>query len=398
MNGDRLRFDLTNLADEVTPVDLRDRALRTSRRLGIQRAVATSAAVVVLLGAATGTAIALVSRSDGQTPMPADSPSITITPSPVDVIPTPSPSVEPAVPVRPPAASDDAVLPANMYWYTEEEFGEARNAPGRIWRATPDGKWKLVREGRPGSKTNSGPVAPSPDGARAAWIERSPTNRLVISRFGGGSVYTVPVKGKLTCGPRWLDSDRLLFAEGQIGRGDWTVVAVNADGTGRRVLATNQQDCPVVGAGWFGRSEARTVELRQESGKHRTVTPRIPAGLKIHSLVGIAAGGQTVVISTHVPNAGECGCTWRIRNYRVDVASGAAVELATLDPAWRKATGHGDAKQVRFLPNGEMVAQIDAASIGGDAPDHRLVRYAADGRVLGSTAVPSGNPWGELLG
>ncbi|HEX2772950.1 MAG TPA: hypothetical protein VHN18_11045, partial [Micromonosporaceae bacterium] len=59
MNTDRLRFELAALAEEVTPVDLRDRTLRTSRRLGIQRAVATSAAVVVLLGVATGTAFAI---------------------------------------------------------------------------------------------------------------------------------------------------------------------------------------------------------------------------------------------------------------------------------------------------------------------------------------------------
>ncbi|MGC1214364.1 MAG: hypothetical protein WA890_24280, partial [Micromonospora sp.] len=64
MNDDRLRFDLAELADEVTPVDLRDRALRTSRRLGIQRAVATSAAAVVLLAAAAGTALAV--RPNGQ--------------------------------------------------------------------------------------------------------------------------------------------------------------------------------------------------------------------------------------------------------------------------------------------------------------------------------------------
>ena len=70
MNEDRLRFDLADLADEVTPVDLRDRALRTSRRLGIQRAVTTSVAALVLIGAATGTALAI--RPDEQSgPAPA---------------------------------------------------------------------------------------------------------------------------------------------------------------------------------------------------------------------------------------------------------------------------------------------------------------------------------------
>ena len=91
MNQDRLRFDLADLAEEVTPVDLRDRALRTSRRLGLQRAAATSAAVLVVLAAATGTALAI--RPNSQTPVPAG-PSVTVTAPPVE--PTPTPSAEPS--------------------------------------------------------------------------------------------------------------------------------------------------------------------------------------------------------------------------------------------------------------------------------------------------------------
>lgn len=90
MNGDRLRLDLTRLAEEVTPVDLRDRVLRTSRRIGIQRAVATSATALVLLGAAAGTAFALTPRAG--TPSPAGSGSAVVAPSgrPTATPPTPS--------------------------------------------------------------------------------------------------------------------------------------------------------------------------------------------------------------------------------------------------------------------------------------------------------------------
>ncbi|MFE9204039.1 hypothetical protein [Micromonospora sp. NPDC007230] len=91
MNHDRLRLDLAGLAEEVSPVDLRDRALRTSRRLGLQRAIATSAAAVVMLCAATGTAFALVPRNDGLAPVPADTPSVTVPASPSGE-PAPSPS------------------------------------------------------------------------------------------------------------------------------------------------------------------------------------------------------------------------------------------------------------------------------------------------------------------
>jgi hypothetical protein len=393
MNDQRLRFDLADLADEVTPVDLRDRALRTSRRLGIQRAVATSAAAVVMLGAATGTAFALMPRTDGQAPTPADSPSITQTP--VEVTPTPtSGSASEVSPVARPTEARSSQWP-QVTWYSNQEYGGKQNDPARIWRGVPGGKWKLIREGLPGNRTSNSAVVASPDGARAAWMEARPS-RMVIGRFEGGGVHTVPVQGERTCAPRWLDSGRVLFAQGR--NLDLTVVAVNADGTGRRVLATHQPACPVVADGWFGQFGARTVGLQKESGTQRGVTPRIPAGLKIHAVPGIAADGRTIVISTHVPNAGECGCTWRIRNYRVDTTSGDATELAPLDPAWRKATGHGRAERVLFLADGGLVAQVDVATAGDDAPDYLLVRYAANGRVLASAAVPAGNPWGDLLG
>ncbi|MEV0153384.1 hypothetical protein AB0H57_06525 [Micromonospora sp. NPDC050686] len=81
MNADRLRADLADLAEEVTPVDLRDQALRTSRRLVIQRRVATSAAALALVGVATGSALAIRSATGGLGPVPADSPSVTGGPS-----------------------------------------------------------------------------------------------------------------------------------------------------------------------------------------------------------------------------------------------------------------------------------------------------------------------------
>ncbi|MBM0258014.1 hypothetical protein [Micromonospora sp. 4G55] len=60
-------------------------------------------------------------------------------------------------------------------------------------------------------------------------------------------------------------------------------------------------------------------------------------------------------------------------------------------------TGRGLVEQVRFLPDGTFVAQVNTATIGDD-PAYRLVRYAANGRVLGSLPVPAGTPWGRLLG
>ncbi|WP_346537462.1 hypothetical protein [Micromonospora sp. DPT] len=121
MNDQRLRLDLTDLAEEVTPVDLRDRALRTSRRIGIQRAVATSAAAVVLFGAATGTAFAILPNRNAD-PVPGTTPSATASPSP-----TASPSATPSS-VGAPADVPRAPL----------TVAEVRNASIRL------GKWNTT--------------------------------------------------------------------------------------------------------------------------------------------------------------------------------------------------------------------------------------------------------------
>ncbi|SCE87742.1 hypothetical protein [Micromonospora mirobrigensis] len=279
-----------------------------------------------------------------------------------------------------------------LTWYNPKDG----TRPARIWRQTPAGTWKLVRQGNPGEPRSLTRPFPSPDGRLAAWTADNP-KRLVIDRFSGGAKHTVPIKATSTCDPSWLDNHRVVFGQGRDG--DWTFVAVNADGTGRRVVATHQRSCPQAAAGRISRYDNRTVTLRDERGHQRTVRPRIPVNLRIHGVPGISADGRSLVIGTHVPSSGDCGCGWRFRNYRVDMASGAAVELTPLDPAWRKPTGHGEAVKVIFLPAGRgLVAQIDAGTFG-DTPHHRLVRYAANGRVLASRSVPAGDTWtSSLLG
>ncbi|MGW4464513.1 hypothetical protein [Micromonospora sp. NPDC004704] len=95
MNMDRLRSDLADLAEEVAPVDLRDRTLRTSRRIGVQRTLASSAAALVMIGAATGTAFAFFPRGDVGPAPAATTPPAVVTPTP-----TPMPSVTVTEPVN----------------------------------------------------------------------------------------------------------------------------------------------------------------------------------------------------------------------------------------------------------------------------------------------------------
>ncbi|MET8355871.1 hypothetical protein [Micromonospora sp. NPDC005171] len=308
-------------------------------------------------------------------------------------------SVPDAAPAAPAGAPDRPAAGSTQWppltWYTAEEYGQKQNDPARIWRRTPSGKWQLVRSGRLQNGTASGPLAVSPDGRRAAWVEAS-ARRLVISGFDGANRHAVPTQGQQTCAPSWLDSGRVLYGLGR--EKDWTIIAIDADGTGRKVLATHQQSCPTVSEAWIAQFTGRAVRVRNERGSTRSISPRIPAGLVIGGVAAISGNGRTLVISAHTTSPGGCGCGWRFRNYRLDASSGAVTELAPVDPAWKQPTGHGEATDGVVLADGGLVVQVNAATPADDAPAYRLVRYAASGRVLATASVPAGQPWGALLG
>ncbi|MGN9811987.1 hypothetical protein ACTMSW_21835 [Micromonospora sp. BQ11] len=184
MNDDRLRLDLTDLADEVTPVDLRDRALRTSRRLGIQRVVVTSTTAVVMVGAATGTAFALMPKADGTSPLPAGTPTVTLDPS-GDVPPTPAPSgsrQSPSPSVTDTTPPGSAVLGGTRY-HVGRSGGDAIV---RAVRGADDSVLARVPLGDDPCVGNS--ITVSPDGRRLAWVEDGAAS-------GVGTLMTAAVDG-----------------------------------------------------------------------------------------------------------------------------------------------------------------------------------------------------------
>ncbi|GHJ12232.1 hypothetical protein [Micromonospora sp. AKA38] len=211
MNQDRLRFDLADLADEVTPVDLRDRALRTSRRLGIRRAVATSAAVLLVLAAATGTALAI--RPDGSAPAPAV-PSVTSTPPPVE--PTPTPSVEPSG--TPSSSREPGTSPGQPQSVLTGTRFYLEQAPTRsrihAVRGTEDRVVHEVVHSGDGCEANT--VTVSPDGRRVVWVQDSTDNNmsgvLLIATVGKAGARTF-AEGISCLGSRplrWQRSDLLM--------------------------------------------------------------------------------------------------------------------------------------------------------------------------------------------
>ncbi|MEV5207838.1 hypothetical protein AB0K35_10225 [Micromonospora sp. NPDC053740] len=299
----------------------------------------------------------------------------------------------PAVALARPAAGSTQW--PQLTWYTAEEHGQKQNDPARIWRRTTAGAWQVVRSGRLGNSMDAGPLAVSPDGRRVAWMEGS-ARRLVISGFDGTKRHVIPTQGQQTCAPSWLDSGRVLYGLGR--EKELTLIAVNADGTGQKVLATHHPKCPTVSGGWIAQVGQQTVAISDERGVRRAVSPRLPAGLVIGGVAAISGDSRTLVISAHTTSPGGCGCSERFRNYRLDAASGAVTELAPLDPAWKQPTGHGEAIDGLVLADGGLVVQVNAATPADGAPAYRLVRYAASGRVLATASVPAGQPWGGLLG
>jgi hypothetical protein len=79
--NDRLHNDLADLADQVAVVDLRSRALRTSRRITLQRRLTAVAAAVAVIAIGAGGAFAFSGQDQKPVPAGSTSPSPSTSPS-----------------------------------------------------------------------------------------------------------------------------------------------------------------------------------------------------------------------------------------------------------------------------------------------------------------------------
>ncbi|WP_329105713.1 DUF11 domain-containing protein [Micromonospora sp. NBC_01699] len=194
MNLDRLRSDLADLAEEAAPVDLRDRTLRTSHRLGLQRTLASSAAALVMLGAATGTAFAFFPRGDGGPAPATTTPPVVETPT-TPPTPTPMPTRTVGNPPAPPLTPDEIengslTLPA---WGTTScPAGTFRFSKGNhVYRPQPDSPMAFAILDKPvpvdvdgdGSNEMAALVVCSPHAVHAQQV-------LVFKRGADGGIET----------------------------------------------------------------------------------------------------------------------------------------------------------------------------------------------------------------
>ncbi|RZU72470.1 hypothetical protein EV384_0837 [Micromonospora kangleipakensis] len=374
MNHDRLRLDLAGLADEVTPVDLRDRALRTSRRLGIQRAVATSATALVLLAAATGTAFAI--RPDGGAPAPGPAgPSVTASWPPVEVTPTPAPTASPpAATTSEPAAT--ATI-GRVFYGPAPDNSSATTARLRSWK--PGGvPVDLLSVPRTSALANA---AVSPDGERVAWVDRD-ANLWVADVNGSGREVRAGVEGDCW-GPTWSpDSKRLALA----------LVDPATPGAGRRGvlnLASNTftEVGKVIGCHplWsangkvfaFPDGSTGQVTMTTPDGAGQWFIPKLGGNAKYDcfDVASLSPDGSRIALFRRGPgeNSGDVARELDV-DAVLDTHTGEQLDLPI---------GARTLLQAFFQVDGTLVARV------GDLDGNILVLISADGRKISESREPA---------
>jgi hypothetical protein len=217
LDPERLPAALHDLAGQVHNVDLRERTLRTSHRIGVRRAVLATAAVVVALGL-TGAGLAKVLPREHALPGPGN----TVEPtSPAPQV-TDSPTVGPtAKPSGTPAYSPDPVSgipngPRGTAFYVDPNppseraknlFAWAIGQPTTVW------SYRLL----PHAASSNANV--SPDRHWLSWVEATDVNgvsplHVLDLRTGQDRILRQSVDD-ICQEPAWApDSRRLLVADG----------------------------------------------------------------------------------------------------------------------------------------------------------------------------------------
>jgi hypothetical protein len=135
---DRLHADLADLADEVRMVDLRDRAVRSSRRLAVRRTMVATAAAVAVVAIGAGTAFAVLPGRHAALPVTGPSAQASPTAAPTTEAPSAAASEVPAAPSTSPPASGSAV-PATSRCHTGDlqvtvQYQPDGGAMGQLYR------------------------------------------------------------------------------------------------------------------------------------------------------------------------------------------------------------------------------------------------------------------------
>ncbi|MEU7802929.1 hypothetical protein AB0J14_05525 [Micromonospora arborensis] len=383
MNDQRLRLDLTDLAEEVTVVDLRDRTLRTSRRLGVQRAVATSAAALVLIAAATGTAFA-IRPNQSPSPLPANTPSVTATPTPTtSPSPTPSTSTSDA-PDSPSGGSGPNTPTAEIgkLFYGPAEVTGAENANLRSWRPGTNPVRLLALP----DLALKGNVSVSPDGRRVAWVDSDGnSNNLFVANADGSDKRKVRSDVDPYCVTAvWSpDGRQLLFRETKAndagGPGRYGVLDVRSTAKTVRWWTTEPDACHAL---WSadGQTIAMNtnlgVTLYGTDGTTRRVVPGFSLdGWRSNDIASLSPDGSRIALLREKSggDAGDVARDLRV-NVVLDTKTGQEIRLPL---------GGRELRQVYFQTDGSMVVRVQAGN------GYAVLLVGEDGEKISETAEPA---------
>lgn len=378
MKHDRLRLGLADLADEVNLVDLRDRALRTSRRLRIQRAVASSATVLALVGAATGTAFTVIPRADNQVPQPADSSSAFTSASATPVLtaePTPSASRSDA-PVTP--EKPDNMPEIGRLFYGPDYRGGSEETRGsaqlRSWQpgTKPDSLLELPREAALLNAT----VAP--DGRRVAWVEQA---TLWVAKVDGSDRRELRDEVAAMCRPpAWSPNSRQILVTTKVtaDRSGEGFVDVSS---GKFTEVDRTDGCHLVwaadGTTAIADGSEGTIVLTGPDGTDRGTIPRLGYGHEYVSfdLSSLSPDGQRIALY-RIESGGTVGDAARSlrANVVLDTRTGKEVALEL---------GGRELRQAYFQADGTLIARVSSGT------GYALVLLDVDGHKVSESTEPA---------
>lgn len=373
---DNLRSGLADLAAEVQPTDLRDRALRTSRRIGLRRTAVTSALSMVLLGGAG--VVAVAATGGGGSPV---DPTATATASG----PAASPSTPPVRPVQ-----------SNAYyflWQREPKTMELRvlyetYSCERSDPCTPATRVEVLRTFKPPADEpcprNS--ISVSPDGRRFAWVVAAGdpsgiSGDLMVADTRGG---TPEKRGtKVLCGGSralvWTpDSTRLYVGK----LSDAAEVGVVDASTGKftPMERTAWQEAETSATGPYRGTvhDGRLTVVKADGTAPRSVPYQDPYGMDA-MVIGVSHDGRYAVVSVGVGDPSR----QLIPAAVIDMSTGQPIRIPldmTLERAW-------------FHPDGSMVVGAQGALYHLDAEFRVVAKTELDPALL-----PNGMPFQVVFG
>ncbi|GII22239.1 TolB family protein [Planosporangium mesophilum] len=195
---------LADLAETVRPVDLRDRALRASRRLAIRRAVTVAAAVVALIGVSAAGVSQVLPKHTGLPQQPATSSSATPSPEPST---TPSVTPTPDTSSAPTGASTSQATSFGRLYYVDRP-DSTNPSPVTSWLvgvALPESAFATLPAETAYLNANV-----SPDGRQLSYVTQDGGLHLVDLRTGRDRMIRGNVDG-LCNEPVWAPDNRRLI-------------------------------------------------------------------------------------------------------------------------------------------------------------------------------------------